>query len=171
MVAVVARVRLESALAKDGTTVTAFLEGLVGEPVDANERRHVMTSADSPNLLDLAEGERLLRRSALLQGRRSGQSYVYARSLIVPGRLPPEVCRQLETSSLPIGRILEGQGIGFRRSPLAHGWLKSLSLPGDSPPPDDYLLQRGYRIEVEGQPTMVIGEWFLSTLETFLGRC
>jgi len=38
MVAVAPRLRLESALGQTGTTVTAFLEQLVGEPVDAYER-------------------------------------------------------------------------------------------------------------------------------------
>ena len=116
--AVATRSRLESALSQTGTTVTAFLEQLVGEPVDAHELRHVMIEARTPNLLGVGEGHPLLQRSSVLQGRRSQRPYVHAESLLVPSRLPAAFCRQLETSSDPIGRILAKEGIVFTRSQL-----------------------------------------------------
>ena len=86
------RLRLESALRQAGATVTAFLEELVGEPIDAHERRHFMIEAGTPNLLGVAVGHPLLRRSTILRGRRSAQSYVYAESLLDP---QPSSCRRL----------------------------------------------------------------------------
>ena len=169
MVAVAPRLRLESALGQTGTTVTAFLEQLVGEPVDAYERRHVMIKAGTPNFLGVGEGHPLLRRSTVLQGRRSALPYMHAESLLVPSRLPAAFCLQLETTSDPIGRILAKEGIGFTRSPLPRPDRRHGSEFGDAPVPDEHLLARTYRIDVDGVPIMVIGEWFLPTLESFLG--
>ena len=169
MVAVASRLRLESALSQAGTTVTAFLEQLVGEPVDAHERHHVMMKAGTPNFLGVGEGHPLLRRSSVLQGRRSAQPYMHAESLLVPSRLPAAFCLRLETSSDPIGRVLAKEGIGFTRSPLPRPDRDHEAVFGDAPVPDEHLFARTYRIDVDGVPIMVIGEWFLPTLESFLG--
>jgi hypothetical protein len=56
MVAMTTRSRLESALHQNGSTVTAFLEHLAGEPVDAHERCHATIQAVSPNALQVDEG-------------------------------------------------------------------------------------------------------------------
>ena len=111
----------------------------------------------------------LLRRSTVLQGRRSALPYMHAESLLVPSRLPAAFCLQLETTSDPIGRILAKEGIGFTRSPLPRPDRRHGSVFGDAPVPDEHLLARTYRIDVDGVPIMVIGEWFLPTLESFLG--
>jgi chorismate-pyruvate lyase len=166
MVAVALQLRLELALRHSDTSVTEFLEQLVGEPVDAHEQRHKMTRAGTPNLLGVEDGHRLLQRSAVLQGARSGRPYMYAESLLVPSRLPVAVCRQLESSSDPIGRILAKEGIGISRFPLP---CADRPGGGASPVPDHYLLARTYRIDVEGVPTMLISEWFLPALDSFLG--
>lgn len=169
MVVVAARSRLELALRQAGGTVTAFLEQLVGEPVEAYERRHVMTQAGTPNYLGVGEGHQLLQRSAVLRGRRSAQPYMHARSLLVPSRLPAAFCEQLETTSDPIGRILTKKGIGFTRSPLSVDRDGAFAFR-DAPASDEHLLARTYRIDVNGLPVMVIGEWFLPALESFLSR-
>jgi hypothetical protein len=49
---------LEAALSKASGTVTAFLEQLVGEPIDARERRHKTTRAETSNSLRVAEDTR-----------------------------------------------------------------------------------------------------------------
>jgi chorismate-pyruvate lyase len=169
MVAVTARSRLELALGQTDKTVTAFLERLVGEPVDAHERRHVMTQASTPNSLGVGEGHPLLQRSAVLRGRRSAQPYMHAESLLVPSRLPAAFCRQLETSSDPIGRILAKEGMDFTRSALPRPDRCRSSVFGDARVPDEHLLDRTYRVDVDGVPIMVIAEWFLPALESFLG--
>lgn len=168
MVAVAPHLGLERVLRQSATSVTALLEQLVGEPVDAHARRHVMTRAGTPNLLEVEEGHRLLRRSAVLEGRRSARPYMHAESLLVPSRLPDSFCRRLENSSDPIGRIFAEEGVGFTRSPLP---CPDRPRAGDWPVPDDYLLSRTYRVDVDDVPVMVITEWFLPALELFLGPC
>jgi chorismate-pyruvate lyase len=160
---------LESALRRAGGTVTAFLEHLVGEPIDAGERRQQTTKAGFPNSLRVGEGHPLIFRTATLQGRTSGRSYLYAETVLVPSRLPATCRQRLESSSDPIGRILEEEGITITREPLEE------PEPGSAPvSPEagiavgDYLLKRTYRIDAEGTPLMVITEWFLTSLRGFL---
>jgi len=167
--AVAPRSRLESVLSQTGTTVTAFLEQLVGEPVDAHELRHVMIEASTPNLLGVGEGHPLLQRSSVLQGRRSQRPYVHAESLLVPSRLPAAFCRQLETSNDPIGRILAKEGIVFTRSQLPRPDRGRAPVRADSQGSEDCLFARTYRIDIDGVAVMVISEWFLQVLELFLG--
>jgi chorismate-pyruvate lyase len=160
---------LESALSRASGTVTAFLEHLVGEPIDAGERRQQTAKAESPNSLRVAEGHPLIFRTAALQGRTSGRSYLYAETILVPSRLPANCRQRLESSSDPIGRILEEEGITITREPLGR------PEPGSAPASakvdiavGDYLLARTYRIDAEGTPLMVITEWFLTSLRGFL---
>ena len=167
MGAVASRLCLELALADTGVTVTAFLERIAGEAIDAHDRRHVMTQAAKSNPLGAEEGCPLLQRSAVLQGRMSAQPYLYAESLLVPSRLPASFCPRLETSRDPIGRLLSNEGIGFTRSPLSRPHRPGASTDA-SPVPDDYLLARRYRLDIDGLPVMVVAEWFLPALEPFL---
>jgi chorismate-pyruvate lyase len=160
---------LESALSRASGTVTAFLEHLVGEPIDAGERCQQMTKAEFPNLLQVDEGHPLIFRTAALQGRTSGRSYLYAETVFVPSRLPANCRQRLESSSEPIGRILEEEGITITREPLGG------PEPGSAPvSPEvgiavgDCLLARTYRVDAEGTPLMVITEWFLTSLRVFL---
>jgi chorismate-pyruvate lyase len=164
---VVDRSSLESVLRESATTVTSLLERLVGERIDADDCRNVMTSAATTNLLGVAMGYRLLERSSVLRGRQSAEPYVYAESLLAPDRLPQGFFRRLETSGDPIGRVLVDEGIDFSRTPLPCGQRDDLSLIHNSAPPDDCLLARRYRIEVDGLPVIVIAEWFLPALERF----
>lgn len=160
---------LEEALSRANGTVTAFLEQLVGEPIDARARRHKMTRAERSNGLRVPEGHPLLLRAAALQGRTSGRSYVYAESILVPSRLPGTFRLRLESSNDPIGRILGEEGINTTRQPLS---APDRSTVADPPVEaigiGDHLLARSYRIDAEGTPVMVIAEWFLTPLERFL---
>jgi chorismate-pyruvate lyase len=168
MVAMTARSRLEWALRQNGSTVTAFLEHLAGEPVDAHERRHATIQAASPNSLFVDEGYPLLRRSALLRGRRSAQPYLYAESILVPSRLPNAVLWQLRSSMNPIGRILADEGIDFTRTPLPSPQRSPAIVSGNTPVPEEYLLARTHQVDIDGLTVMVIAEWFLLALEPFL---
>jgi chorismate-pyruvate lyase len=109
---------LEAALSRASGTVTAFLEQLVGEPIDARERRHKTTRAETSNSLRVAEGHPLIFRTATLEGRTSGRLYLYAETVLVPSRLPANFRLRLESSSDPIGRILGEEGITVTRQPL-----------------------------------------------------
>ena len=160
---------LESALGRAGGTVTAFLEHLVGEPIDARQRSQRPARAGASNSLGVAEGHPLIIRTAALRGRTSGRAYVYAETVLVPSRVPANVRERLESSADPIGRILEEEEIAVTR----------ISLPGPEPrvtpvTPEmdadiaDHLLARTYRVDADGTPLMVITEWFLGSLRAFL---
>jgi chorismate-pyruvate lyase len=162
---------LAMALARTTGTVTAFLEQLVGEPIDARERRHEMTHSGTTDSLGVGPGRQLLKRTVVLRGRRSANAYLYAESLLVPGRLPAAFFRRLESSVDPIGRILTEEGIAFTRVPLPDPDRRLVSLYGDTAPAlVGCPLARAYRVDVSGIPVMVITEWFLSTLQSFEGE-
>jgi len=157
---------LQSALAGSTGTVTAFLEQLAGEPIDADVRRQLTLEAASSNDLEVDPGETLLVRAAVLKGRRSGCPYVYAESTIALGRIPESVRARLESSSDPIGRILTEQGIAVTRGPVSVSrpdsmsfWREVAVADGDDP------LVRTYRLSVDGRPAMVITECFLPSLD------
>jgi chorismate-pyruvate lyase len=160
---------LESALRGASGTVTAFLEHLVGEPIDAGGLRQKTTKAEFPNSLRVAEGHPLIFRRAALRGRTSGRSYLYAETVLVPSRLPVSCRQRLESSSDPIGRILEEEGVTISREPLGGPEPGSaLVAPEAGIAVGDYLLVRTYRVDAEGTPLMVITEWFLASLRGFL---
>ena len=160
---------LESAFSRSGTTVTAFLERPRASRSNTHERHHADDQAGMPNFLGVEEGHPLLQRSAVLQGRRSIQPYTHVESLLDPSRLPAGFCRQLETGNDPIGRILCKDGIAFTRSELPGLDRGHALVLGDSPMSDDYLFARTYRIDVDGVAVILISEWFLHVLESFLG--
>jgi chorismate-pyruvate lyase len=169
MVRMATSTSLEAALSRASGTVTDFLEQLVCEPIDAGGRRHETTMADASNALKVPEGQPLLMRSAVLQGRSSGCSFVYAESLLVPGRLPERFRRRLQSGSDPIGRILREEGIPVTREPVVPSGQSFVSvLSGTDTAVGDCLLARTYRVDTEGVPVMIITEWFLSSLERFL---
>jgi chorismate lyase len=166
MVFVANRLGLRAALDETSGTVTNFLEQLVGETIDAHAHRHDLIEADNANGLGVEKGELLLHRAATLRGRTSGRSYVYAESVIVVGRLPTGFGNQLETSTDPIGRILEEMGVAVTRQDVGEpdgvpGSTKDMKV-------GDYLVTRTYRIDSEQTPVMIITEWFLKTLIPFL---
>ena len=168
MVPVANRSELRAALESTSGTVTAFLEQLVGERIDAETHHHDTIGAPLSNDLGVAEGEPLLHRAATLRGRLTGSPYVYAESLIVTSRLPTRFRLRLESGIDPIGRILEDTGIAVTREnmvgPLAFAGLRSNGAMDVS----DAVLSRTYRIDSEQTPVMVISEWFLKTLDPFL---
>ena len=121
------------------------------------------------NGLEVEAGHPLLARSATLRGRRSGRSYLYAETTLVPSRLSDRFLHRLGSSRDPIGRILEEEGIAVTREPLPGPGGSTTSGPGRSgPDARECLLARTYRVDAEGAPVMVISEWFLDSLERFL---
>lgn len=159
---------LQAALAKSSGTVTTFLEELVGEGIDAQADHHDIVSAPAANELRVLEGEPLLHRAATLRGRISGASYVYAESVIVTSRLPRGFHLRLESSTDPIGRILDEMGIAVTREGLVELDGFVVSRPSGDERVRNYLFARTYRINSGQTPLMVITEWFLRTLTPFL---
>jgi chorismate-pyruvate lyase len=168
MVLVANRSELRAALESTRSTVTDFLEQLVGESIDAQVHHQDLTGAPSSNDLGVAEGEPLLQRAATLRGRISGTSYVYAESVIATSRLPTRFALRLESSIDPIGRILDEMGISVTRENLVAPRGFAASRPNGAMTIGDYLLARTYRIDSEQVPVMVITEWFLRALNPFL---
>jgi len=161
------QVALEVELAQ-AVTVTALVEALTGEPIDAHDRQHSSTHARAGNLLGVRAGDVLLRRCAVLRGRNTGRAYLRVESTIVPGRLPEAFFSALEASHEPIGRILAREKIVFTRTPLAPPPPVSPLAPDGSDAPGDHLVARAYRMEVDDVPVMVVAEWFLAELGPFL---
>jgi chorismate-pyruvate lyase len=168
MVLVANRSELRAALESTRTTVTEFLEHLVGESIDAQVHHQRVTGAPSSNDLGVAEGEPLLQRAATLRGRISGTSYVYAESVIATSRLPTRFALRLESGSDPIGRILDEMGISVTRENLVAPRGFAASRPDGDMRVGDHLLARTYRIDSGQAPVMVITEWFLRALNPFL---
>ncbi len=161
---------LEQLLAGSGGTVTATLEVLVGEPVDATVLGQCAVASDGAGALAVPEGHPLLCRAATLHGRHSGRPYVEAVTLLVPGRLPAGFGDRLGSGGQPIGRLLEAEGIEVTRVALADvDPLARAVWPEAAPPPETVRLARTYRVDTGGRPVMVISEWFLTTVDRFLG--
>lgn len=168
MVPVANRSRLRHALETTSGTVTSFLEQLVGERIDARAHHHSLIAAPASNELDAKAGEPLLQRAATLLGRTSGSSYVYAETVMVVSRLPEMFRVRLESSSDPIGRILDEMGIKVTRENLAEADDLVGSRPNGASNLGEHLLTRTYRIDSDQTPVMVVSEWFLKTLQPFL---
>ena len=144
----------------DGT-VTRFLEAYNGEPVDV--RRHsqqTITIQQENPWLDAEPGTSLIRRESRLVGEDSGILYVFARSLLMPARLPENVRRGMEKDHVSIGRVLASAHLETRRELLwyARGLL-SLTDQRNSEVNGPCLV-REYRILSAESAIMLIREYF-----------
>ena len=164
MVRVATASNLETALNHEGGSVTALLEHLVGEPIDARICSQETFNSAASNELQVAEGQILLLRAAVLQGRRSGLCYVYAESDLVPSRLSKAFNARVTSTREPIGRILSEEGMAVTRHPLVRPIAGAQRAPPDIRTAiEDCLLHRRYRVDAEGTPVMAISEWFLAS--------
>lgn len=106
---------------------------------------------------------RVLRRRSLLRGRRSGSPFVAAESLIAIDLLPPEVITTLTNTDSPIGEVTAASCLETYKEPAevwiaeSPDWL-ALTEYGD---PRPSTVVRRYRIIADGQPVIVITEYFL----------
>jgi len=94
---------LERALSHTGGTVTALLETMTGEVIEAEVIEQAALLATIPNRLDVGAGHPLVRRQAILRGRTSRRGYLYAETVFVPDRLPEGVAQVLETTTARLG--------------------------------------------------------------------
>ncbi len=148
-------------LATDGT-VTRILEACAGETMQLVKLSQAVvpwTSADPA--LGVSEGEEVISRRILLQGEESGRTYLYAESLIVPGRLHPRLRHGLFHSDAPIGWLLWHNRIETVRELLRWG-----VGPADTCAPyfqidsAEPVVSRTYRVISQRQPIMLITERF-----------
>lgn len=156
-------------LVTDGT-VTDVLESYCGEAIRVVK---LAQSFDVPDPdrppLELFEGERVLRRTVLLQGTISGTNFIYADSILAPDRLPDYLVDDLVATQVPLGRLIaksrletfrEVVGVGFE--PAGH----HARYFGVDPVSD--LVFRTYRIHYNTKPVVRITEKFPLTWFTEL---
>ncbi len=145
-------------------SVTAFLERLAEEPIDADVRSQLLDHRTAPSSLELAHSSAVLRRSVVLRGRASGRSFVYARTAIAAHRLPETVRWQLEHTEHTIGRILETNGISTQRAAVGvpHRPWSFADYPEGGL--HDAVLARRYVISIDHEPVFDVCEWFLATI-------
>ena len=148
-------------LTTDGT-VTEILEAQMFESMKVVKLYEELIPAnkDIP-YLEIDEGTEVIARKILLRGKCSHKNYIYAESVLVPGRLSDDMREALLTTRKPIGLlILESRTESFReilsckREPMGEV-AQYYDLPEDAP-----LISRTYRIFAGGQPIMLITEKF-----------
>jgi len=148
-------------LITDGT-VTRILEACSGETIELLKLSQSIVSWRSDDTaLQLAEGEEVLSRRILLRGTQSGRNFLYAESLIVPGRLHPRLRHGLDHSDEPIGRLLRENRVETLRE-LVRWQLEpaeSCAAHFDMAP-EEPVVSRTYRVVSQRQPIMLITEKF-----------
>ncbi len=148
-------------LTTDGT-VTHVLEAFAGEPINVVKlaQSYELSLADDPDL-GIAEGEAVIRRRVLLQGRISEINFLYAESVIMPSRLNPRLYHDLMYTSEPIGRLLVQSRIETFRELVSWG-VEPAGEVGEcfGLEENERLISRTYRMLSQGQPIMVITEKF-----------
>ncbi len=148
-------------LMTDGT-VTDVLEAYANEPIRVVKLSQSFDAIDSANPeLDRPTAGRVLRRSILLQGARSGTNFVYADSVINPDHLDSELLEGLLVSDTPLGRLIAEQRIETFREILALGFEPAGACAEHfGIDPATKLVFRTYRILVSHKPIVRITEKF-----------
>lgn len=151
-------------LTTDGT-VTEILEAQFYEQINLvklfQETR--ITNIDIP-YLDIKSGTEVLVRKILLQGKDSGENYIYAESILVPEHLSTSLQEGLHSTDKPIGRLMiEAKTETFReilscKSESADDLAKHFSVKNNST-----LISRTYRIFSDQKPIILITEKFPET--------
>lgn len=148
-------------LATDGT-LTHILEAYLGERVCLVKLRNaLLTDPAERGRHELDEDERALRRVILLQGSRTGATFVFADSLVMLDRVDPLVASGLLETDTPIGKLLwRCRAETFRE--ITDVWQRRdgaiaahFGLPGTDP-----LVSRKYQIVEHGRPIAIITETF-----------
>jgi len=115
-----------------------------------------------PEVEQLPSG-RVLQRHILLKGRSSGNSFVAAESLIAIDQLPPAIVTSLTKTERPIGEVIAASCLEtFKEAAKVWvgpppGWLAVAGYQNAEP----RIVARRYRVISEGQPVMIITEYFL----------
>lgn len=161
---------LQRILVTTDGTVTNILEAYAGEPVQVLKLSQVPGRVGRGGAaLEIGGDTLVLRRRVLLQGSRTGTTFLYAESEIVLDRLHPAVRRELVETAKPIGALLGEHRVESFREILAvgqevagpHGRYLGVS-------PGALLVSRSYRVWCDRRPVMVITEKFPSSSFTSL---
>ncbi len=152
---------VERILLGTDATVVRLLEVCFHEVICTAQLSQVCTPALPTDAeLELTGDERILRRKTLLQGSRTGRTYVYAESAVVLDRLERGMAEALLSTSETIGHLLLADRVESFRELVRVGRMHAGPL-GDRFGLDgeDELSCRTYRIIMGGQPAMLITEY------------
>lgn len=147
---------LRALLVADGT-VTILLGALSGEAVRATP-----VDADPPaRAANLEMPATALARAVMLHGQDSGVGYCFARSLLLPGRLPDGFLPALRQTAAGIGGAFEGLALETRRVLAWRGRRRDVAVPPDAAAAfAGGGVSRCYAIHHGGVPTVIIEENF-----------
>src|ERR1700742_1569718 len=149
-------------IASNGT-LTRIL-GIVANDEIVVQQVH-RTSPKIPDLEELPVG-RILQRRILLKGRSSGHPFVAAESLVAVDSLPPAITTSLTQSERPIGEIMADSCLeAFKEEAKVWigqppGWLALAGYHNSEP----RIAARRYRVIAQGQPVIIITEYFLQNV-------
>jgi chorismate-pyruvate lyase len=162
---------LKRQLQESTNTVTEFLQELFGEVIVADVVRQHSIVASTDNDLNVAPGEAVIHRIAVLKGSRTRRSFLLAESLFAPDRLPGPVRSKLAEQVEPIGRVLIAHDMRLAREPLAQPEpFDERNIYSEVDLASDVVWSRAYRLMMPGKPVFVIREWFLQPVLEALSR-
>jgi len=143
---------LRALLVTDGT-VTKILEAYFWEPVEVlTLEQDYWTAERQVDWLDVATGEPILVRLALLRGADSGKTYAEAFSIIRADLIPEAFRQRLIDREIGIGVLIRDSGLESYREVMEIGI--------DQPEHGDEHVYRTYRIFIAGAPVILITESF-----------
>lgn len=152
---------LRTLLVTDGT-VTKSLEAYFWEPVVVeNLGQRTIELPEEITWLGMKRGDVALQREVLLKGARTGNVYVYAKSLLKLDLLPQQIREDLLAGKIGIGEILRERGLETYREIMDIGREvdKSLAaLIGETGGGE--LISRTYRVFSNHEASMLITEKF-----------
>lgn len=145
----------------DGT-ITHILEACVGESIHVVKLSHSLRLSPEERLgFELDDGEQGLRRKVLLRGRTTGNTFMYAESVILLDRLPRVVVDGLFNTDAPIGSLLAMSRVETVRDILVCQEERDQHVAAHlGIPADDTIVSRTYRILSGGRPLAFITEKF-----------
>jgi chorismate-pyruvate lyase len=148
-------------LTTDGT-VTEILEAYLYEKMQVVKlSQEMIILQEDIGPMDLKKGDEVIERKILLQGKVSLKNFVYAQSIIVPGRFDQKVQKQLEKSRKPVGQLWLEHKVETFREILDSGKVQANELAGFFQVDEqDMLLHRTYRVFSKGLPIIMITEKF-----------
>ncbi|MDD5214897.1 MAG: chorismate lyase [Methylococcales bacterium] len=148
-------------LISDGT-LTELLEHLIDEPLQVVKLHESIEATDDEiAYLDLPKNQQVITREICLQGKKSGQNWLYAKSKIVLDRLPPLFREDLLASQIPIGKLWAKHRVETYKEiePPFFETAEKLAIHFNIAPEKE-LLGRTYRVFSNQQPMMMLTEKF-----------
>ena len=145
--------------------MTEILEAYLSEKIRLVKLSETIESMTQDNLLlDICNGQEVIERKILLQGKISRNNWIYAESILVPDRLDEKLKNGLLVSQEPMGRLwLEHRLETFKEI------VDSAREPAEDLADyfkierSDKLLSRTYRVFSGQRPIILITEKFPET--------